>query len=86
MKNFLIAGLLLITGCAAPFAQQSQKNEILSVARRTNDYFMAKYADPNEIYHANGKSYETNLWTRSVYYEDLWHSTRWTRNKDTPTT
>lgn len=71
MKNFLIAGLLLITGCAAPFAQQSQKNEILSVARRTNDYFMAKYADPNEIYHANGKSYETNLWTRSVYYEGL---------------
>lgn len=71
MKNFLIAGLLLVTGCAASSAQQSPKSEILDVARRTNDYFMAKYADPNEIYHANGKSYETNLWTRSVYYEGL---------------
>ncbi len=63
----IISCLCLIPACA----QNAKLNEILNVARRTNDYFMKKFADPNTDYPANGKIYKTNLWTRAVYYEGL---------------
>ena len=37
---------------------------------RANDYFMKKYADPTAVipYYARKKVYESNIWTRAVYY------------------
>ncbi len=41
--------------------------------RRVNDYFMKKYADPTAVmpYFSRRKNYESNIWTRAVYYEGL---------------
>lgn len=44
--------------------------EILDIARLTNDYFMAKYADPTEKSFV-GKVRPSHIWTRGVYYEGL---------------
>ncbi len=69
MNKIFIATLCLVLGTGMATAQ-NEKN-IINVARRTNDYFMKKFADPNADYPANGKIYKTNLWTRAVYYEGL---------------
>ncbi len=45
-------------------------DEVLGVARRANDYFMTKYADPTVPTNVN-KVRPSNLWTRAVYYEGL---------------
>ncbi len=71
MKNTLIAAMCLFAGTVATQAQNAVQKEITSVAQRTNDYFMNKFADPTVDYPANGKIYTTNLWTRAVYYEGL---------------
>ncbi len=71
MKKNILTGLLLSVCAFTSLAQTSKAYDILTMARRTNNYFMEKFADPNAIYHANKKTYETNLWTRAVYYEGL---------------
>ncbi len=71
MKKNILTGLLLSVCAITSLAQTSKAYDILGMARRTNNYFMEKFADPNAIYHANKKAYETNLWTRAVYYEGL---------------
>ena len=49
---------------------QTTANDVLSVARKANDYFMAKYADPTLPTNVK-KVRPSNLWTRAVYYEGL---------------
>lgn len=71
MKKNILTGILLSVCAITSLAQPSKAYDILAMARRTNNYFMEKFADPNAIYHANKKAYETNLWTRAVYYEGL---------------
>lgn len=71
MKRLIICTALLVAQLCNIYAQTAKQKEILNVARRTNDYFMKKFADPNADYPANGKIYKTNLWTRAVYYEGL---------------
>ena len=44
--------------------------EVLQAARKTNDYFMKKYADPTQATNVN-KIRPSHLWTRAVYYEGL---------------
>ncbi|MBQ0074398.1 MAG: glycoside hydrolase family 88 protein [Prevotella sp.] len=51
-------------------AQGQTKEEILTVAKRANDYFMAKWNDPTEPTKAK-KIRPNNLWTRAVYFEGL---------------
>ena len=46
------------------------QKEILSTARKTNDYFMEKYADPTIPTNVK-KIRPSHLWTRAVYYEGL---------------
>lgn len=51
----------------------SQK-EVLKTMIKVNDYVMKiKYADPTAVmpYPSRRKNYETNIWTRGVYYEGL---------------
>ena len=71
---FALAALLLAL-CAAPAAAQTlpSRAETLETMRRVNDYFMEHYADPTLPipYPSRNKVYETNLWTRAVYYEGL---------------
>ena len=55
---------------AAVSAQIPVSSDVLSLARKANDYFMAKYADPTLETHV-GRTRESNLWTRAVYYEGL---------------
>ena len=61
--HFLLTLLLL------PFCLQAQ-DDVLKAAIHTNDYFMAKYADPTEPTNVK-RIRPSNLWTRAVYYEGL---------------
>ena len=61
-----IAALLAMTG----HAQQPSPDEVLQTARRVNNYFMQKYADPTEPTNVR-RIRPSNLWTRAVYYEGL---------------
>ncbi len=78
----LAAGLIIGLGiCAAqPGARQlptdpAQVNRqvTLQAMNMVNNYFMTRYADPTAVkgYWARQKNYESNIWTRGVYYEGL---------------
>ena len=66
MKRFLFFAVLCCNVIAAT-AQQ----DVLEAARKTNDYFMAKYSDPTEVTFVHNKKRPSSLWTRAVYYEGL---------------
>ena len=75
MKKSLLSLLLLCFAVASAGAQElPPRAEILEVTRRVNDYLMLKrYPDPTAVmpYYARKKVYESNIWTRAVYYEGL---------------
>ena len=65
-----IATLLFAATLALPTLAQSTADEVLSIARRVNNYFMQKYEDPTVP--TNWKRVRpSSLWTRAVYYEGL---------------
>ncbi|MBR5850005.1 MAG: glycoside hydrolase family 88 protein [Alistipes sp.] len=75
MKKLLLA---LLCGCFAASISHAQtlpsRTEILEVTKRVNDYLMLrKYPDPTAVmpYYSRKKVYESNIWTRAVYYEGL---------------
>ena len=65
---------LILLCCTAAFAcqlwAQTTPAEVMDVARRVNNYFMAKYADPTIPTNVK-KVRPSSLWTRAVYYEGL---------------
>lgn len=63
-KLHLLLTLMLLPCCI------SAQEDVLEAAIRTNDYFMAKYADPTEPTNVK-RIRPSNLWTRAVYYEGL---------------
>lgn len=67
MKKILMLALALI-GTMAAAAQTTES--VLATARRANNYFMAKHADPTCATFVK-KERPSNLWTRAVYYEGL---------------
>ena len=67
MKKLLTLAITII--CSLSVFAQSPK-DVLTAAQRTNDYFLAKYADPT-IPTFVKKIRTSNLWTRAVYYEGL---------------
>ena len=78
MKRTLLLLLTLFAATALRAAQPAQtalpdRDEVLATMVRANDYFMQHYADPTSVipYYARQKVYESNLWTRAVYYEGL---------------
>lgn len=48
-------------------------DEVIAQARLVNDYFMQKYPDPLRVvpFPSRRRVYESNIWTRGVYYEGL---------------
>lgn len=65
----LITLLLIVTTWAGAKAQTTA-NDVLSVTRKANNYFMAKYNDPTVPTNVK-KIRPSSLWTRAVYYEGL---------------
>ena len=55
---------------ALQLTAQPTADDVLSTARRANDYFMQKYQDPTVPTNVN-KIRPSSLWTRAVYYEGL---------------
>ena len=49
---------------------QTTAKDVIDVARKANDYFMAKYSDPTLPTNVK-KIRPSSLWTRAVYYEGL---------------
>ncbi len=72
MKKLLT---LLLLAAILPTAAQElpDRKKTLAEMVRVNDYFMRKYADPTAVmpYYSRKKVYESNIWTRAVYYEGL---------------
>lgn len=69
MKKTLLLTIITMTMASlSAFAQGKQ--EVLSVAQRANNYFMAKWNDPTAPTLAK-KVRPNNLWTRAVYMEGL---------------
>lgn len=64
----------LLTWCLAfmtlSINAQTTADEVLSVAKKANDYFMKKYEDPTVPTNVK-KIRPSSLWTRAVYYEGL---------------
>ena len=69
----MLVALTALTAGAQPkeAAQQLQAQQVMDVARRANDYFMAKCAQPEADTYVGGKRRPSSLWTRGVYYEGL---------------
>ena len=62
--------LATLAAMILPAAAQTTADDVLSVARRVNDYFMQHYEDPTVP--TNWKRVRpSSLWTRAVYYEGL---------------
>lgn len=62
--------LLALTVIFSLTVQAQTRNEVISTARKANNYFMAKYADPTVATFVK-KTRPSSLWTRAVYYEGL---------------
>jgi unsaturated rhamnogalacturonyl hydrolase len=68
---YLLAIVAVISGCtSSKKAQTSSGNEILTVMRLTNKYFMDKWPDAGKTIFTNIER-PSNIWTRAVYYEGL---------------
>ena len=63
---------LLVAAIAMTAAMQAQTSadDVLAVARKANNYFMAKYSDPTVPTNVK-RIRPSSLWTRAVYYEGL---------------
>lgn len=75
MKQLLLSLVAVLSLATAVQAQELPSHEArLEVTRRVNEYLMTKkYADPTAVmpYYSRKKVYESNIWTRAVYYEGL---------------
>ena len=75
MKQILLSLVALMSLATTLQAQElPSREERLAVTRRVNEYLMTKkHPDPTAVmpYYARKKVYESNIWTRSVYYEGL---------------
>lgn len=69
MKKTILLLILTILS-ASVSAQTAVADDVLSVARKVNNYFMAKHADPTLNTNV-GRIRPSSLWTRGVYYEGL---------------
>ena len=65
-----IITLLTMASLTMTMTAQTTANDVLDVARRVNNYFMAKYSDPTLPTNVK-KIRPSSLWTRAVYYEGL---------------
>ena len=76
MKKLILTSLCVLMGMSFASAQKVHRNvtnlkkEVMEVAHRTNNYFMAKYSDPTLDTFVK-RIRTSNLWTRAVYYEGL---------------
>jgi len=62
--------LLTMAAISVTMTAQTTADDVLSVTRKANNYFMAKYSDPTVPTNVN-KIRPSSLWTRAVYYEGL---------------
>lgn len=66
----IITTLLCFACITTTATAQTTANDVLNVARKANNYFMEKYADPTVPTNVK-KIRPSSLWTRAVYYEGL---------------
>ena len=65
-----IITLLTVAASLTTMTAQTTADDVLEVARRANDFFMTKYADPTVPTNVK-RVRPSSLWTRAVYYEGL---------------
>ena len=69
MKKIAVLLFLAVAAVGAS-AQDITLESVMQTARKANEYFMKKYADPTVPTNVN-RIRPSNLWTRAVYYEGL---------------
>ncbi len=62
--------MMAVTALMAGAQPADNADQVLAVAKKVNQYFMAKYADPTVPTNV-GRIRPSSLWTRAVYYEGL---------------
>lgn len=70
MKNTIIMLILLLAATAARAQQSVAAEDVLTAARKVNEYFMKIWPDPTTNTFVR-RSRPSSLWTRGVYYEGL---------------
>ena len=70
MMKRLIALITVAASVLTMTAQNVTADDVLSVTRKVNNYFMSKYSDPTVPTNVK-KVRPSSLWTRAVYYEGL---------------
>ena len=70
MKRLNIILAMVVLALSA-YAQGERATQVLATARKVNDYFILKHADPTADTFVRGKKRPSSLWTRGVYYEGL---------------
>ena len=68
MKKLI--NLILFTAICMTMTAQTTAQEVMAVAQKANNYFMAKYEDPTVPTNVK-RIRPSSLWTRAVYYEGL---------------
>ena len=75
MKKILTSAVLLsLFAAEVPARMLPSPEDVLEVTVKVNEYIMReKYPDPTAVmpYPSRRKNYETNIWTRGVYYKGL---------------
>ncbi|MBR4650439.1 MAG: glycoside hydrolase family 88 protein [Prevotella sp.] len=69
IKRFFITIIVAVSAVVSASAQNA--DDVLSVARRVNDYFVSMWPDPTKDTFVHNKKRPSSLWTRGVYYEGL---------------
>ena len=70
MKKVFLTFMMAVTALMAGAQPADNADQVLAVAKKVNQYFMAKYADPTVPTNV-GRIRPSSLWTRAVYYEGL---------------
>lgn len=67
------AMLLFALLCPTTLTAQTSKRAVIEAMNRANNYFMLRYPDPHQgiDYPSRNTVYQSNIWTRGVYYEGV---------------
>ena len=71
LKNVKVNGIPVDPSKLAPSDMLPGPSQVIAAMFVANDYFMKKWPDPGREIAALNKVWQSNLWTRGVYYEGL---------------
>lgn len=74
MRQRLFAGMLMLSASLMANAEEQQPlstQEVMTTAKKVTNYFITHYPDVGAESHVGGKTRNSRIWTRGVFYEGL---------------